>query len=170
MPKSTSSLSIWRALVGITAIFGIITFVFQSNIIEAIASLTSLKSVESDVSPENRILHKFSQAIDGGWASRPLTNQGGFLWVQYNETYQVTWGITVFHALHCIEMLRIYTFNDTTVHAHEAPGHIAPANMDQNVHMSHCLDYISQVSETKSLGAEVKNQFLIGVGTSLLRR
>lgn len=147
MARSSSSLSIWRAFVGITAVFILSTFVFQKNLIGAIASIRPVKPISSDLLPETRILHKFSQAIDGGWASRPLTNKGGFLWVQYNETYRVTWGVTVFHALHCIEMLRIYTLNDSTIYAHEAPGDIAPANMDQSVHMSHCLDYISQVSE-----------------------
>ncbi|MCJ1391224.1 hypothetical protein MMC18_004086 [Xylographa bjoerkii] len=51
-------------------------------------------------------LEDLSHAGDATWASTVLPAKGGFLWVRHNETYEESYGITMFHALHCLKLIR----------------------------------------------------------------
>ena len=77
------------------------------------------------------ILENLSSSANEAWAENILTPKGGFLWVQLNQTLYRAWGISMFHASHCLQTLR------TTIQRGEAndPGHIG-----------HCIGYIAQVS------------------------
>lgn len=172
MLRPDSSFSICRLLVAITAILIIGLVTFQNSIISGIRSLQPSHLSSPAATTEGKVSHKFAGAIDGGWASRPLSPKGGLLWVQYNETFSVTWGITVFHALHCVDMLRAYMLNDTGVHLHETEEPTAAPDMDTGVHLSHCLDYISQVSEHEASPYHRSQANLVSfpIGPTLLRR
>lgn len=77
------------------------------------------------------------------WANRLLPPNGGFLWVKYNDTLDVTWAITMFHGLHCLEVIRSRLLDTSS-------GHKLFPSQESNVsdHAVHCLDYIAQVRQT----------------------
>ena len=52
------------------------------------------------------ILENLSSSGDEAWAQNLLTPKGGFLLVQLNSTANQAWGISMFHALHCLQTLR----------------------------------------------------------------
>lgn len=76
------------------------------------------------------ILENLSASADEAWEQNLLTPKGGFLWVQLNETSKRAWGISMFHALHCLQTLR-----DT----------IQMSEVDDIGHIGHCIGYIAQV-------------------------
>ena len=102
-----------------------------------------------------------SPAGDAAWADAALTPHGGFLRVRYNETTVHGWGISMFHALHCLQTIRTIvrespmmqeesggaTYDKDMAHYHD-DGH----NMIDPEHVAHCIGYIAQVSfEIESL-------------------
>ncbi|KAF2641000.1 hypothetical protein P280DRAFT_517238 [Massarina eburnea CBS 473.64] len=90
--------------------------------------------------------HGFISDDPSGWASRPLSKQGGFLITQYNETYKVAYGVSMFHALHCVEMLRVMiTPEEEEGHMMHLASGIESQVGDTRRHLVHCLDYIIQV-------------------------
>lgn len=74
------------------------------------------------------------------WANKLLTPKGGFLWIKYNDTLDVTWAITMFHGLHCLEVIRSRLL-DTSSGQKLFPS----KNSNTSDHAVHCLDYIAQV-------------------------
>ena len=100
-----------------------------------------------------------SPAGDAGWADAALTPRGGFLWLRYNETTTHEWGISMFHALHCLQTIRTVvrespmmqeksggaTHNSGMAHDHD-DGHDSEHNMMDPGHVAHCIGYIAQVS------------------------
>jgi hypothetical protein len=83
-----------------------------------------------------------------GWATRRLADNGGFIETQYNDTFSVQVGISMFHALHCVERVRgkIVANGTEDMHAHHDPQN--PLDDDpeaRKLHLLHCLDYIIQV-------------------------
>ena len=76
--------------------------------------------------------------------------QRGLLWVQRNETYKQAWGISMFHALHCLEMIRDEVDDRTRHQMHDAMlGRSAgyrEHDHHREDHVHHCLAYIAQVS------------------------
>lgn len=104
-------------------------------------------------------LEDLSHANDHRWKQTALPQKGGFLWVKYNETSNEAWGVSMFHALHCLKMLRMAVQESPFVKAalqdHDVPDaekhhhHDGSANhpdMDI-VHLGHCIGYIAQVNE-----------------------
>ena len=101
-------------------------------------------------------LEDLSYANDEAWAQAALTRPGegirseGLLWVKYNETYSIPWGVSMFHALHCLQMIRrgvqagpygetldVGNLSEQSTQEHH--------NMDPT-HFGHCFGYIAQVS------------------------
>lgn len=102
-----------------------------------------------------RTLEDFSPSADEAWHQAALTPKGGFLWVEYNETTNAAYGISMFHALHCLQMLRMVVRESPKMKAlWSKPGHRGEGEMEMGegdhermdpVHMGHCIGYIAQV-------------------------
>lgn len=99
-----------------------------------------------------REMEDFGEAGDQIWHSQLLPPKGGFLWVETNSTEDIVgaegWGVTMFHALHCLQMIReVFKSTMSPEHAfdHAMPGH-PPAHHDPK-HATHCLAYLYQVSK-----------------------
>lgn len=121
-------------------------------------SFSSSKAGSSSLSPifytfdQLEVLEDLSPANDEDWHRAALPKKGGFLWVEYNETSNEAWGVSMFHALHCLRMLRVavQTSPYGPVEASTAPpnqpdgGTINHPNMDPT-HLGHCIGYIAQV-------------------------
>ena len=72
----------------------------------------------------------------------------GGLWVQRNETYKQGWGISMFHALHCLEMMRDGLEDKSSLRTHEMLGESAgnaEPDHHRGDHVRHCFAYIAQV-------------------------
>lgn len=106
---------------------------------------------------ERPVLEDLSPAGDDSWERMALPRKGGFLWVEYNETSNEAWGISMFHALHCLKMLRLVIRNsglmksvvgesDPVQHSEGGgeTGTLMHPDMDP-VHIGHCVGYIAQV-------------------------
>lgn len=115
---------------------------------------------------ERPILEDLSPSADAAWEKTLLTRRGGFLWVEFNDTSNEAWGISMFHALHCLKMLRIASRSSPMVKsvvgvASEARDHIerrratiGHPDMDP-AHIGHCIGYIAQVRSSFSVLAEI---------------
>ncbi|MCJ1405495.1 hypothetical protein MMC11_008723, partial [Xylographa trunciseda] len=113
-------------------------------------------------------LEDLSHAGDATWASTVLPGKGGFLWVQHNETYEESYGITMFHALHCLKLIRANLQELPSMqayaaeqqvrekqgdggraleHVHDAMGgknHMHQNHLGDPGHVAHCVSYIAQ--------------------------
>lgn len=105
---------------------------------------------------ERPILEDLSPFADEAWEQTLLTSRGGFLWVEFNETSNEAWGISMFHALHCLKMLRIVIRSSDIMKSVVEGGGGASDNGGQGgetldhpdmnpVHIGHCVGYIAQV-------------------------
>lgn len=104
---------------------------------------------------------------DDIWDNQILPPRGGLLWARVNDSglsdaddNTEGWGITMFHALHCLQMIRevfkvaerregecareeLRRGDDDGAHAHaHAHGH---QHQDNTKHATHCLSYLYQV-------------------------
>lgn len=155
-----STLMPWRGFALVSTIILISYLVFQTLTVSGSTSSTESHEVTESTTTTTtqtelhqnvpNLAQKFSGTLseNDGWATRPLSEKGGLLWVQYNETFQVTWGISMFHALHCVEMLRMSLTGGPMAHSGSGEDSTAPMDEEGNDtnHLSHCLDYIAQVS------------------------
>ena len=105
------------------------------------------------------VLVDMSPAGDAAWAEAALTPGGGFLRVRSNESTVYGWGISMFHALHCLQMIRTIVRDSPMMQeessgakhekgmAHDhASGHDSGHDMMDPEHVAHCIGYIAQVS------------------------
>lgn len=97
-----------------------------------------------------------SAAGDEAWSSKLQTRQGGFLWVRNNDTVKEGWGVSMFHALHCLKMIRAELRHNWMVMDPEQPfshsqhevhkAATSPEGQTGDIpHMKHCLAYIAEV-------------------------
>jgi hypothetical protein len=90
-------------------------------------------------------LEDLSENGDIAWLTQMSTSKGGFLRVRRNETIIENWGITVFHALHCLgiirDALRSLDHPDLATKSNQVP-HRHSQDTD---HTLHCLSYLAQV-------------------------
>ncbi|RAK99261.1 uncharacterized protein BO80DRAFT_446550 [Aspergillus ibericus CBS 121593] len=100
-------------------------------------SLTPLLGVHPDTSQ--------SPSADISWESLLLPQNGGMLRVQTSNDTVTDYGISMFHQLHCLTVLRGLIFPGTSQHhgASTSPSHSGDAHEDA-VHWAHCFDYIAQ--------------------------
>jgi hypothetical protein len=106
---------------------------------------------------ELETLEDLSHSADSAWEATFNTPKGGFLWVKHNETMNEAWGVSMFHAIHCLGLIRqAVQESGNNTHAissthHEANSHTSRSvrhthgGMDRR-HIGHCFSYIAQVS------------------------
>jgi hypothetical protein len=84
---------------------------------------------------------------DAAWSTISSTKQGGFLWVRHNETYKTGHGVSMFHALHCLSMIRDVVKGSTSgamAHSHGSKRGIHAELSEDEMHVGHCLSYAAQ--------------------------
>lgn len=104
-----------------------------------------------------KILENMSHEADEAWLQVLSTPKGGFLWVKYDEENNEAWGVSMFHAIHCLKMLRntFQQFSNETnsgegMHNHQMHSR-GPTGIEHEhdpfdaVHIGHCFSYIAQV-------------------------
>lgn len=98
-------------------------------------------------------IESLDSTVDGAWSQAMNTPLGGFLLVRHNETYSQGWGVSMFHSIHCLGILRS-TMQNYFGLAPENGGHAAHAHgqrdgatlhVDERKHVEHCLGYIGRV-------------------------
>lgn len=77
------------------------------------------------------------------WESLLLTPNGGFLMVSEAAGVVKGYGVSMFHQLHCLTMIRGMLMGETMGSEHEAQGEAWRKNP---MHFLHCLDYMAQVN------------------------
>lgn len=103
---------------------------------------------------ERHDIESLDSAADGAWDQAMSTPLGGFLLVKHNETYNLGWGVSMFHSVHCLRMLRATMQNyfglaaENTGHGTHTHGGRdgATLKVDERTHVEHCLGYIGRVS------------------------
>ena len=109
---------------------------------------TTLHS-KSYVFRELPAMQNMSYSHDKSWEeTMPIT--GGFIWVQHNDTTSLEYGISMFHALHCLDMLRSMIQDGIRMQHHgsvpqDDDGDTSDGFLHKK-HMPHCIGYIAQVS------------------------
>ena len=109
----------------------------------------------STVFGQDPSLDDTSSLGDEAWSRKLQTPQGGFLWVRYNETLKEGWGISMFHALHCLNMIRAemvhsWSLMESTPRS-QGPVHEYGESIGDMKHMEHCLAYIAEVRTQPSI-------------------
>jgi hypothetical protein len=152
----------------------LLTFMLMFNFREHIAlamrrlrvetcSCPIAKTPESNIDINTHIFLR-SQALEdmgpqGDHAWNDLTTEkGGFLWVQYNETLNLRYGISMFHGLHCLQMLRsefqqslgLVDNGGKPIHDHQSKRRLRAKRGEDTdapdpVHLGHCLSYVAMV-------------------------
>lgn len=74
--------------------------------------------------------------------------QGGFLHVRDGSDEIQGYGVSMFHQIHCLNMIRNMLLDQPMSHAHEASDWT-----EDKMHWLHCLDYLAQVSTLESMTA-----------------
>ena len=106
------------------------------------------------------VFENLSAAGDAAWANAALTPPGGFLRLRYNDTKTHKWGISMFHALHCLQTIRTVvrespmmqegsrgaTHDSVMAHDHDDAYDSGHNMMIDPGHVAHCIGYIAQVS------------------------
>ncbi|KAH9217925.1 hypothetical protein DL95DRAFT_277968, partial [Leptodontidium sp. 2 PMI_412] len=72
---------------------------------------------------------------DNAWSEILMPPNSGFIRVKHNETYVIDWGISVFHALHCLSLLRTMLQDNLAE---------ASAQFLHEAHIPHCIGYLTQ--------------------------
>jgi hypothetical protein len=113
-----------------------------------------VKCVDKAIERSNHAIFKQTHSIedmsyenDLEWAQTLAPKTGGFIWVKHNETTSVEFGISMFHALHCLQLLRLVSqeviFGTRHPHTDERNGtHSVPVAR----HVPHCVGYLAQVT------------------------
>jgi hypothetical protein len=105
---------------------------------------------------EKSALDDFSPAGDAAWDNLTFAS-GGFILVRSNDANgndsdadAKPWGVSMFHGLHCLQMLRAALVAKTEAPAHEGHAHAAKredhSKHMETGHLSHCLAYLADVS------------------------
>jgi hypothetical protein len=166
MSRSSTPFTTCRVVSALCALILICLLVFRNHVFSNIDSLRSSVSypkvsevlTSTVVGPQTlsspREFFSFVVEDPTGWAPRRLDDNGGYIETRYNDTLTIKVGISMFHALHCVEIVRgkILANGTEDVHAH----HNAQSSLDDDPdaresHVLHCLDYIIQVRSLFSL-------------------
>ena len=98
--------------------------------------------------PITRKFHSLtpSSTTSTPWESLLLPPNGGMLKVRTRNNTITDYGISMFHQLHCLTVLRGLIFPETSQHhgLSTSPSHSGDDHEDA-VHWAHCFDYIAQV-------------------------
>lgn len=110
----------------------------EALIYRAFHPIGALETSKSHSSPN----HQTEQT----WESLLLPPNGGLLRVKQGNGTTAQYGLSMFHQLHCLIVLRGLLFPGTSQnHEHStSPSNTGKPHQD-SVHWAHCLDYIAQV-------------------------
>ncbi|KAL8876299.1 MAG: hypothetical protein Q9198_005481 [Flavoplaca austrocitrina] len=142
----------------IIALLVMLSIIFHSNINSAFRRLEANRHHEprqiTTIFQDKPILENLLPSADAEWERALLTPKGGFLWVNYNGTAERPYGISMFHGLHCLKMLREVIQSSRPgmdgghAHAAKVGGHGHGHGHGQSMnHIGHCIGYIAQVCE-----------------------
>lgn len=87
---------------------------------------------------------------DKAWDMDLFTPHGGFLIVRRNQTMSERWGVSMFHGLHCLQIIRS-TLQQArengmpSVSGDHRDHHQGHSDHLDEVHVQHCFSYIAQV-------------------------
>lgn len=160
MPKSNATFSTCRVLTLFINLIFICFLIFQDQLLTAINGFQSVVDSSStpSIPPElfeaQRSPQTFYSFIDqdpSGWATRRLHPNGGYIKLQYNSTFKINFGISMFHSIHCLEMLREKIVGSEATHVHGAASSDAEVEEKDKdpKHLEHCIDYVLQVCGPK---------------------
>lgn len=149
-----------RICLAILVFLAVIVAVFNEQLLAVVTYPSTLGPAAQPSAPkvvtfrEVPVLENLSAAGDAAWANAALTPRGGFLRLRYNETTIHGWGISMFHALHCLQTIRTVVRESPMMqegsggatHDHD-DGHDSGRDMMLDPgHVAHCIGYIAQVS------------------------
>jgi hypothetical protein len=144
MVKTSTFLSTTLSIIAVLAVvsLGLLfswPYLPLTSIIPSFQSSTvpSLNLYEFHKSKE---LEDLSTTGDAAWQQLTTTTDGGFLWVRHNDTYRTGWGVSMFHSLHCLGLLREIVKTKSN-HNNSHSEHSSHADA---AHAGHCLSYIAQ--------------------------
>ncbi|KAL5323798.1 hypothetical protein ACEPPN_008340 [Leptodophora sp. 'Broadleaf-Isolate-01'] len=99
-----------------------------------------------------------SHGNDNAWSEILMPPNSGFIRVKHNETYVIDWGISVFHALHCLSLLRTM-LQDNLAEAvsawhpqHSSYSQVESAQFLHEAHIPHCIGYLTQTAALNRRG------------------
>lgn len=101
-------------------------------------NFTEISNASSFISPEEAIKDKSWQEL--------LTPGGGFLRVHEPNGKVNEYGVSMFHQLHCLTMVREMLLGQPMSREHETSDW-----SEDSMHWLHCLDYLAQVRECQDL-------------------
>ena len=90
-----------------------------------------------------------SHENDAAWAAAAMPKRLGFIYVRYNDTLVLERGISMFHAMHCLSLLRQLLQAAPANRGKSHVNHQGDGESTQHLHekhMPHCLSYLAQVS------------------------
>jgi hypothetical protein len=106
------------------------------------APVYSPKVFES-ISDSQAFLSAEDAVNDSTWNNNLKTPGNGFLMVKEVDNKTVTgYGVSMYHQLHCLTMIRSMLLGQPMSHAHEAPDWA-----DNSMHWLNCIDYLANVSQ-----------------------
>jgi hypothetical protein len=160
MPKSNATFSTCRVLTLCITLIIICFLIFQDQLLTAItnshplAGSSSAPAIPPELFDAQRSPQTFYSFIDqdpSGWATRRLHPNGGYIKLQYNSTFKINFGISMFHSIHCLEMLREKIVGGEATHIHGAGSSDADVEEKDKdpKHLEHCIDYVLQVRGPK---------------------
>jgi hypothetical protein len=97
-----------------------------------------------------------SLSDEGDWAwDNMFTPNGGVLYINDDSGRRAGFGISMFHQLHCLQMVRFRLQMLTQENNISSPYHMAGLDHEHlgkhhdmsDIHMLHCLDYVRQVRD-----------------------
>ena len=113
-------------------------------------------SALSTVFAEIPTFENMSHANDNAWSKILMPPNSGFIRVKHNETYVMDWGISMFHALHCLSLLRTMLQDNLAEAAsawhsqHSSHSQAESAQFLHQAHIPHCIGYLAQVCVTSA--------------------
>lgn len=97
-------------------------------------------------------LEDFSYHNDEHWFSTVMPKNEGFISIRHNETFNIEWGISMFHQMHCLSLLRAVLQREalnTPEHPQDSHSARQDEHADQHFlhqsHLPHCIGYLAQV-------------------------
>lgn len=149
MSYSTTQRAIRFILFGLAAVplFAIVFLFASSNMASELVTCVrdgqSTKQAITIKFDEIPALEDWSHEGDQAWNRLLRPGKGGFLLIQKNATDAVPWGISMYHGLHCLKMIRDMMAKAKTT---KISNNIHDHSGFEEEHLGHCFAYLAQVS------------------------
>ncbi|KAE8380418.1 hypothetical protein BDV26DRAFT_290345 [Aspergillus bertholletiae] len=94
-------------------------------------------------------IEDLSHEGDNAWNTELFTPHGGFLIVRRNETTKEKWGVSMFHGLHCLQIIRSMLQQArengmSSMAGGHGDHHQQHSDHLDETHVEHCFSYIAQ--------------------------